>query len=309
MAVTAKGKTTKGSKTAKKSAKKKAATGAASRRATATADKVSSKKKKTLGKKKAPKAEVAPTESAVVAEVSHALSKLSASEMKYYQEISELRKRLRSSEIMISYEIGEKLLECKRKHPKSGADVVIEAACDITRQWGRLYRKLAERFDRKTLEKIVEMKNSTTGWTIPISTLFSIMQRTPAAKKQMEFAQLIVSEQMSQTTFEERFPMAAEGDGGSATTVQAITATAATKKLQNVIAKSWEAVHATLASKSLMKELTSKGFLAESMSDVQTLIQQIRRNIQEEQAILARLEESMENHGLGDDGDEFEYEE
>lgn len=298
MAKSAKGKKAAPAKTAKPKGVPKKRGGAApkaavSRRATTLAKpstKTKAKAASSAGTKLAPNVE----------EVTNAVARLSTDEKAYYTKISELHAEMSRGAVMAVYDIGAALLECKRQHPKSGADVVIQAAVGISPNNGRHYRKLAETFDRDELLGYAKMSNSKTGWTIPWTTYLSIAIRATKKKTRKEHVKTILDEQLSIDQYESRFTTVADGPEAGKTAVK-LTSTSQLKKVNSLALKTRDLVSQLLTPDAL-KQLSS----AESSANSRTIIAETIRDLEELQESTQRLRDQLVQirESSTDEGDE-----
>jgi hypothetical protein len=192
--------------------------------------------------------------SVVVKDIQEMISRLSQGERKYYEKVRDLVGEHVQSEVLRLYDIGKQLLECQLKFPQSDAHKTIVMACGITDAHGRLYRKLAERFtDRAEIERYVSMSNAVTGWRIPLTTLYSIGQRSNSAKQREKYVIEVIDEQMSQETFDQRHPNGLTDDG-EVVEVRIIRGASVIKKIQTGV-KRLEAEFSELTKDSVMSDL------------------------------------------------------
>lgn len=209
--------------------------GGVSRRETTTPPKKVKRKVPTEAKAAVPAVakKAKKTLSPVVQNIQALVSQLSQAERVYYTSVRDLVGKSMQDEVLRYYDIGKQLLECQMKFPQSDAHKTIVLACSITDAHGRLYRKLAERFpDREEIESYVAMANPVTGWHIPLTTLYSIAMRSESRKQREKMVQVVIEEQMSQTTFDQRYPQGVN-DNGDEVEVRVIRGASVIKRVQS----------------------------------------------------------------------------
>lgn len=249
------------------------------------ADKPGKKKGKLVRKSGSKGKEVAQV-SEVVSNVQLLIQRLSAAERVYYDEVRALKAESTTDEVRRLYQIGALLLKCKQEFPKSDATETITAACGISDSHGRLYRKIAERFKPEEIESYAAMENKITGWRIPITTFYCIGQRAETPQQRKAYVKVVIDEQMSQETFDQRFPQGVDVDG-KAVAVRVIKALSVIKRGKSTIAKTQLALHD-------LQEDAIKKDMREADITTRTLARTLLEDIQEFKSDLSNAEYVLE---------------
>lgn len=238
--------------------------------------------------------------SPVVNQVKSLVNQLSAAERTYYVQVRDLAVKRSSEEIMTAYKIGKLLVECKAKFPKSNASETITTACGISEQHGRLYRKMAERFEQKEIEEYVAMRNADTGWSVPLTTLYNIGMRAQTAVQRKNYVKEVINEQMSQETFDQRHPLGVTPNGDTVS-VRVLKGAAVLKRGCTSINRTTEAIN-DLLSEDVQEEMEEGNVMTIKLA--RELLEGIQEQRPKLDAASVFLEEFIDSASLdGDDGE------